>query len=64
LSSSFEAVSQFARSAAKQSGKQLRVLGEAGIKYLSAHYEQWCSNGYDANGAGPSVHADRPDHQV
>jgi hypothetical protein len=62
LSSSFEAVSRMAKAAAKQSGKQLLNLGEAGMRYISSQYEQWIQNGHDH--VGHSYGADRYDAQV
>ena len=41
LGANYEAMSSFAKSAAKLSGKQLRTFGEAGFKYLAAHYDTW-----------------------
>lgn len=49
LSSSLEKGIHIAKAAAKQSTKQLRVLGEAGLKYISSQYEQWMQNGHDTS---------------
>ena len=38
-----ESLSLYARACARQSGQQLKVLGEAGFKYLSGAVENWRS---------------------
>lgn len=37
----YDAMSSFAKSAAKLGGKQLRSFSEAGFKYLAGQYESW-----------------------
>ena len=41
LGANYEAMSSFAKSAAKLSGKQLRTFGEVSFKYFAAHYDTW-----------------------
>lgn len=38
-----ESLSLYAKACARQSGQQLKVLGEAGFKYLSGAVENWRS---------------------
>lgn len=41
LGPNYQAMSAFAKSAAKLSGKQLRSFSEASYKYLSSQYDTW-----------------------
>lgn len=48
-SGNVESLSLYAKAYARQSGQQLKVLGEAGFKYLSGAVENWRS-GVSDNG--------------
>lgn len=42
-----DSLSLYAKAYARQSGQQLKVLGEAGFKYLSGAVENWRANAAD-----------------
>ena len=43
----YDSLSLYAKAYAKQSGQQLKVLGEAGFKYLSGAVENWRAGSSD-----------------
>lgn len=45
INGSVDSLSLYAKACARQSGQQLKVLGEAGIKYLSGAVENWRPGG-------------------
>lgn len=47
---SVDSLSVYAKACARQSGQQLRVLGEAGFKYLSSAVENWRAGASDNGG--------------
>jgi len=51
----YDSLSLYAKAYARQSGLHLKVLGEAGFKYLSGAVENWRAGGatYDAVGLSP-----------
>lgn len=47
---SVDSLSLYAKACARQSGQQLKVLGEAGFKYLSGAVENWRAGASDNGG--------------
>ncbi len=50
----YDSLSLYAKACARQSGLQLKVLGEAGFKYLSGAVETWRAGGTDNDAVGLS----------
>ena len=49
-----DSLSLYAKACARQSGQQLKVLGEAGFKYLSGAVGSWRAGTVDYDGKGIS----------
>jgi hypothetical protein len=50
----YDSLSLYAKACARQSGLHLKVLGEAGFKYLSGAVENWRAGGADNDAVGLS----------
>ena len=50
----YDSLSLYAKAYARQSGLHLKVLGEAGFKYLSGAVENWRAGGADNDAVGLS----------
>ncbi|DBB01086.1 TPA: hypothetical protein ACH3X1_000979 [Trebouxia sp. C0004] len=55
----YDSLSLYAKAYARQSGLHLKVLGEAGFKYLSGAVENWRAGGADNDAVGLSPQGDQ-----
>ena len=60
----YDSLSVYAKACAKQSGQQLKVLGEAGYKYLSGAVGSWRAGSADSAGATPSPRGTSPAYSL